>query len=105
MLTIKNYDKLIGENILDWKVTKMKEDADTNKPFYYITLESNLVSKSNGLPDIIKLELSRVKNANGLYPLQSLNGPYIKEVSAENIQKILHMKYRVAQYIKESNIG
>lgn len=104
MLIIENYHKLLDQQCGNWIVTAMKEDTETNNPFYYITLESVMVSKSNGFPDVLKLELSRKKNEAGLYWIQSLNSPYIKEVSADNISTLLHIKFRILQYLKEANI-
>lgn len=102
MLIIENYHKLLDQQCGNWTVTAMKEDTETNNPFYYITLETTF--DKNSLASVLKLELSRKKNEAGLYWIQSLNSPYIKEVSADNISTLLHIKFRILQYLKEANI-
>ena len=102
MLIIENYHKLLDQQCGNWIVTAMKEDTETDNPFYYITLETKF--DKNSLASVLKLELSRKKNEGGLYWIQSLNSPYIKEVSADNISTLLHIKFRILQYLKEANI-
>jgi hypothetical protein len=68
MLTIKNYDKIVGKSIGDWKVLHC-----INGDAYY---HFGLSNKPNAKTAKVTISLDRVENDNGFYCLYK----YMKRV-------------------------
>ena len=105
MLVIQNIYKLNDQKVGHWTVSSAKVDEDMK--YYRFVLEYEF--KPNNIQTFI-IHLSSKKNENGNYYMiaphltNDIGECPIKEVSAENIKTLLHIKFRLLQFLKQCGV-